>query len=576
MRGRDEHGAVALLVAALSVLLLICAALSVDIGLQVNRKHTLVAALDSAAQAGASKLPSSTIDATTMAVKFAATHDYTENTEKPSTDFWCVVAADTSTSPVRADASQMPSTCYPGSGTFTNGQVYNPPGSSANNKVSCSAVLCAIPCAVPTTNNATPKYACNTIRVFQGRQVPFSFGPAGGIRSGSTGSLVSVACRGTCGTVAPNPMDVVVIADRTTSMETADLTKMLDGIKSMLGVMTPSQQYVALGSIGRSINTDPATSGECSVTSGRRTTYGLSYPSSSHTTGTWLPVAFSNDYQSAGGSTNASSTLIKGVDCLSNPSSAQGTMLASPLKAAARYLLGYSSNNLNTLPAQSGTPQKVIIFETDGQPNEIPDTAGSTSLTSSGDVYSDRTDVSGVSTSTNGKTGSKKITTNSYTTLGGSRACQNFLDVANAAKAAGILVIVVGYNMVYSSSEGSLAGYRKSCTDYDRWDGTDAGIKGNGYSSTTTNNDGSKTVTEFNKPSTSYVSSILASAASPDQYGVASSAQNACSTDAERAAENSDGDYFFCAASGDDMAPIFKTALSQASSGIKLMNLPGS
>ena len=35
-----------------------------------------------------------------------------------------------------------------------------------------------------------------------------------------------------------------------------------------------------------------------------------------------------------------------------------------------------------------------------------------------------------------------------------------------------------------------------------------------------------------------------------------------------------DGDYFFCAASGTDMAPIFKTALSQASSGIKLIRLP--
>ena len=54
------------------------------------------------------------------------------------------------------------------------------------------------------------------------------------------------------------------------------------------------------------------------------------------------------------------------------------------------------------------------------------------------------------------------------------------------------------------------------------------------------------------------------------------SSNNGCSTTALQAAENSDGDYFFCAASGDNMAPIFKTALGQVSKGVKLLNLPGS
>ena len=47
-----------------------------------------------------------------------------------------------------------------------------------------------------------------------------------------------------------------------------------------------------------------------------------------------------------------------------------------------------------------------------------------------------------------------------------------------------------------------------------------------------------------------------------------------CATAAGRATENSDGDYFFCGASGVDMAPIFKTALSQVSKGIKLIKMP--
>ena len=56
--------------------------------------------------------------------------------------------------------------------------------------------------------------------------------------------------------------------------------------------------------------------------------------------------------------------------------------------------------------------------------------------------------------------------------------------------------------------------------------------------------------------------------------GVPSMADNSCSTAAQQLAENSDGDYFFCAASGTDMAPIFKTALSQATKGIRLLKLP--
>ena len=35
--------------------------------------------------------------------------------------------------------------------------------------------------------------------------------------------------------------------------------------------------------------------------------------------------------------------------------------------------------------------------------------------------------------------------------------------------------------------------------------------------------------------------------------------------------ENADGDFLVCAASGTAMAPILRTALSQASKGIKLI-----
>ena len=44
--------------------------------------------------------------------------------------------------------------------------------------------------------------------------------------------------------------------------------------------------------------------------------------------------------------------------------------MASALKGAARFLLGYDVNNLSSLPVREGAVRKVVIFETDGMPDE--------------------------------------------------------------------------------------------------------------------------------------------------------------------------------------------------------------
>ena len=49
---------------------------------------------------------------------------------------------------------------------------------------------------------------------------------------------------------------------------------------------------------------------------------------------------------------------------------------------------------------------------------------------------------------------------------------------------------------------------------------------------------------------------------------------NGCANTSDIAAENADEDLFFCAAQGDDLAPLFITALSKVTKGVKLMNLP--
>ncbi|WP_110206576.1 TadE/TadG family type IV pilus assembly protein [Nocardioides daejeonensis] len=468
-RGRDA-GATTLLVAVLMSLLMMAAALSIDISQLVNERQELHDTLDAAAHAGAYHLPGDGVAAEDAARRFATAND---PDVRPTIDFWCVVAP---TPAGLVDATQVPSTCDPGPPPYTNGTYP---------ALRCNTRYCAIPCD-PREGDR-----CNTIRVADSKVVPFVFAPVSDIREGSTGSMVSVACKGACGTVAPNPLDIAIVADRTGSMSAADVSAMTTGILATLRTMTPAQQYVALGTIGRSRTGTPS----CAVA-----------PSTSATSGPWVPVPFTADYVTGAGATlNVSSPLVRAVNCLGSSSSSTGTHLAAPMKAAARYLLGLDPNNLRSLPPRAGTPRKVLLFETDGQPNETLNSAA-VDLASSGEPGG----------GSNGNT-----------------ACSRFLDVATRAKAAGILVVTVAYNL------GTL-----EC-------------------------DGDKRSGNARR-----VTAVLAEAASVDSTGAASDADNACTTVALRAAENSDGDHFYCAASGDDMASLFTSAISAAGQGIRLLRLP--
>jgi hypothetical protein len=267
-------------------------------------------------------------------------------------------------------------------------------------------------------------------------------------------------------------------------MSQGNLTDMKTGIKNTLLTMSKDQQYVALGTIHRS-----SPNASCQTN-----------PSGSATTGPWIPVPFSNDYNSPGTTpvANGSSALVKAVSCLSS-SSGHGTYLAAPMKAAARYVLGKDPNNLTALPSRAGTARKAIILETDGQPNET-NISGFTAVNTPGDI------------------GSSTVAT----------ACSNLKAVAEDAKNQGILVITVGFGDANTAPCGS-----------------------------------------------SLVRDVLASAASPKSPGVPSSASNDCQTPARRAAENADGDFFFCAASGSELGPIFVSAINAISGNTHLIRVPG-
>jgi Flp pilus assembly protein TadG len=462
-RACRERGAAAVVFALLLPVLFGAMALALDFGRWASERQHLSNALDAAALAGAASLPNDPIAARNAAVAFAQANDPEAD---PAVHFWCVVASTGAANTVAS--GQIPSVCNP--------------GTVAGAK--CNENLCAIPC-IPGDG-----LACNTITVTDDKVVPFSFAPAIGVDTGNTGSLASDACKGSCGAQTPNPVDVALVADRTASMSGEDPSQMVTGIQSTLQTMSKEQQYVALGTIHRS-SSSPA---GC-----------VTAPSASETDGPWIPVPFSNDYTQhpvSPGATpplNNGSGLVRGLDCLS--ASSGGTHLASPMKAAARYVLGLTPNNLGTLPDRSVPARKAIIFETNGQPDEKFN-EGSASLNTSGDIGS--TD--------------------------GATACNNLLQVASNAKAQDVLIVTVALGEA-NTAQCAAGG--------------------------------------------AHVRHVLAAAASPDAGGNPSDADNDCSTPAWRAAENSDGDYFFCAASGTELGPIFVSAVNAISANSSLIRIPG-
>ncbi|MFL6155345.1 MAG: TadE/TadG family type IV pilus assembly protein [Marmoricola sp.] len=568
-RRRSESGAVAVMFALLATVLMGMAALGVDFASQVNERQKLQDAMDAGAQAGAFQLPTNGVRSKADALAFAKASDPIAT---PAVDYFCVVASTSNGSLWTVDASQIPSVCNPASvkvGSTWSG-------------LRCGSKICSIPC-VPTVGDV-----CNTIRLADKKDVDFTFAKVLGISKGGTGATDAVACKGSCGTIPPNPMDVAVVADRTGSMSSTDVNSMITGIKAMLKVMTPAQQYVSLGSIGRASSTAPSS---CK-----------SSPSTSTTTGPWMPTPFTTGYLNAAGTdVNPSSQLIKDISCLTTASST-GTSLAAPLKAASRYLLGSSvggSNNLSSLPARNtGTPRKVLIFETDGQPNETASTAGSASLTSSTDLFSNTGDYDTTNTTlgpvgvpvtvtTTTGSGASKITINTTTTyntttkttahvyVGGQNACSNLQNVAANAKAAGILVITIAYNMSgVTCDQSNPTPPASTSTTVDGLPTVVSNVLSGKVRTILQTVTRTITNVTWSAPTGNQVTSVLASVASPLTNGTASTNNTDCGTTTGRAAENADGDYFFCAASGTDMAPIFKTALSQAGAGIKLIRLP--
>lgn len=413
-RARDERGAIAVLSAFIAIGLFGFAALAVDISQLVNDRQELHDTLDMAAQAGAGKLAADGVGARAAALANAHANDPTAS---PAIDFFCVVGAKASGTTYVVDATHIPLSCNPGPAPYTASSY---PG------LSCNSRICAIPC-VPEQGDQ-----CNTIRARDEKDVPYVLAPVVGVRKGDTGALTSVACKGACGSVPANPIDMVVVGDRTGSMGSA-ITNLETAIKSLLEYLTPSQHRVALGTIGRSKKGASAT---C-----------LSDPSTSKSDGPWIPVGFSSTYDdtdvnppSNPPKLSATDPLARAVECLGDKSSGTGTYLAAPMRAARELLTGST--------ARPAPVRKAIIFMTDGEPNED---------TNPGDGYP---------YSSNGTT-----------------ACNNLVNEATTAKNAGILVVTIAFRLEGTRCNGSgtaLVTERLATSASPRSDGTPSKDDGGG------------------------------------------------------------------------------------------------
>lgn len=499
-RPRNERGGVAVIVAISLVVLFGAAAMSVDISRLVGGKQQLQNAMDAAAHAGAGMLPDDPDGAIATAKRLARINDPDAD---PVVDMFCVIASKGASR--LPEASQIPKVCQPGAGWQA--------------RVVCNESICVIPCT------PGPNTRCNTLRTRASKDVPYAFAPVIGFSHGSTGEVVSVACHGSCGDTAPNAMDVVVVADRTLSMSPGDLEAMKDGIKSMLTVMNPDLQYVALGTIHRA-------AGKYVCGQSTRTN-----------SGPWVATDFTNDYLLPGDlgnrPLNPTSRLVNMVSCMRRPlprESTGGTHLAAAFNGAYRAL---RTANTSHLPPRPGEVRKVIVFETDGMPDEL---LPSRLVTQGGDpaggrqLARRRIDMGQrppILVPWSSQTATERAT-------GGGAGCERLEQIAEVAKDDGVLVVTIGYG------RAATGGCNMSRLDYNGAFQTDG-------------------------PS---VAGTLAKAASARPDGTPSAADHDCSTREGARAENTDGDYFFCAARADELGDIFATAINQVSRGIRLISLP--
>ncbi|KPK47800.1 MAG: hypothetical protein AMJ77_01940 [Dehalococcoidia bacterium SM23_28_2] len=286
---------------AMIVVLSLCA-LVLDVGMFLHEKRELQKAVDAAALAAAQNLPESWPDAETDASEWLAKNGIdTSDGDSVDISFTCT--------------SEYDIACDPAADRW------------------------------------------DTIVVRAERNVPLNFAPLMGLDN-ITVSATAGGCQGLCGASPFVPVDVMMVLDRTGSMDDGDMANAKQGAKAILSVFDEDYQRVGLATIGPAKDTSDC-QGEpyhcflwwCNPP--------LPYPNLPDSR--WVTTHLSDDFQNPDGSPDESSSLVSNISCLQT--SQTGTDLGDPLWAAAEEL------QANGRPGEKWG----IVFLSDGAANQAED-----------------------------------------------------------------------------------------------------------------------------------------------------------------------------------------------------------
>jgi hypothetical protein len=191
-------------------------------------------------------------------------------------------------------------------------------------------------------------HVCNTLVVSSPATVDYNFAPVLGVLDGSTGGRTAAACKGACGEPPEVPIDLVMIIDRTSSMNGVDTDNARRAADSVRRTLDPRLQWLSLSALGPSrIGLTCRTQADSAI--GTAGTGDLRR---------WVPIgltgrgaSFGSDYSSG------SSDMARAIACFGNSST--GTDIADPVRMATYELETYGRPHA----------KKAILLLSDGQPN---------------------------------------------------------------------------------------------------------------------------------------------------------------------------------------------------------------
>jgi Flp pilus assembly protein TadG len=323
-----EQGQILVLFTLAIIAIMGFAALALDVGVLRNANQNLWNSLDAGALAGVSQMPGDPASAETIALQYAEANYPGTLPDAVNVAYRCVIGSMGGVSgPPRL--SDVPAVCDPGPAALWT----------------CNATICTTVC-VPRSG-----ISCNTIVLDGTATVPFFFGGAVGVETGTTKPVVSAACKGPCGAKPSEPVDLVVVVDRTQSMNGVDTLNAKSAADAVRRAYNPAEQWMAFGMLGPSEGTPSC----------------VTQPDSDIGTAVmpadlrrWIPIGLTgNGAPNNANYAAAGSAMAQAISCYTN--SSVGTDLSDPIPAAAWELLN------NGRPF--GTVTKGIILMSDGQPN---------------------------------------------------------------------------------------------------------------------------------------------------------------------------------------------------------------